>query len=78
MSSPASALGFRDVLKTPAVKRLWIAQVVSIFGDFLAVFAVAGVWSGGREMITERTSLDARATDGNQFFDKSLHFLPIK
>ena len=43
MSSPASALGFRDVLKTPAVKRLWIAQIVSIFGDFLAVFAVFSV-----------------------------------
>ena len=43
MSSPASTLGFRDVLKTPAVKRLWIAQIVSIFGDFLAVFAVISV-----------------------------------
>lgn len=43
MSSPASTLGFRDVLKTPAVKRLWIAQIVSIFGDFLAVFAVFSV-----------------------------------
>ena len=43
MSSPASVLGFRDVLKTPAVKRLWIAQIVSIFGDFLAVFAVISV-----------------------------------
>lgn len=43
MSSPASTLGFRDVLKTPAVQRLWIAQIVSIFGDFLAVFAVISV-----------------------------------
>ena len=43
MSTPASTLGFRDVLKTPAVKRLWIAQIVSIFGDFLAVFAVFSV-----------------------------------
>jgi MFS transporter, DHA3 family, macrolide efflux protein len=43
MSSPASTLGFRDVLKSPAVKRLWIAQIVSIFGDFLAVFAVISV-----------------------------------
>src|SRR5215475_7923286 len=40
MASPASALGFGDVLKTPAVKRLWIAQLVSVFGDFLAIFAV--------------------------------------
>ena len=43
MSSPTPILGFRDVLKTPAVKRLWIAQIVSIFGDFLAVFAVISV-----------------------------------
>jgi DHA3 family macrolide efflux protein-like MFS transporter len=43
MSSPASTLGFRDVLKNPSVKRLWIAQIVSIFGDFLAIFAVFSV-----------------------------------
>jgi len=43
MSSPPSSLGFRDVLKSPEVKRLWTAQVVSIFGDFLAVFAVFSV-----------------------------------
>jgi len=43
MSSPTSTLGFGDVLKTPAVKRLWIAQLVSVFGDFLAIFAVISV-----------------------------------
>src|SRR5258705_2409370 len=45
MASPASTstLGFRDVLKTPAVKRLWIAQIVSVFGDFLAIFAIFSV-----------------------------------
>jgi predicted MFS family arabinose efflux permease len=43
MASPASALGFGDVLKTPALKRLWIAQLVSVFGDFLAIFAVFSV-----------------------------------
>lgn len=43
MSTPAPSLGFRDVLKTPAVKRLWLAQAVSIFGDFQAVFAVFAV-----------------------------------
>jgi MFS transporter, DHA3 family, macrolide efflux protein len=40
MSTPATALSFRDVLSIPAVKRLWIAQIVSVFGDFLALFAV--------------------------------------
>jgi MFS family permease len=43
MASPSSTLGFGDVLKTPAVKRLWIAQLVSVFGDFLAIFAVFSV-----------------------------------
>src|SRR5262245_60723382 len=33
-------LSFREVLRERAVRRLWIAQIVSIFGDFLAVFAV--------------------------------------
>src|SRR2546429_8005841 len=43
MASPTSTLGFAGVLKTPAVKRLWIAQLVSVFGDFLAIFAVFSV-----------------------------------
>jgi DHA3 family macrolide efflux protein-like MFS transporter len=42
-STPSSTLGFREVLQTPAIKRLWIAQIVSIFGDFLAIFAVISV-----------------------------------
>jgi DHA3 family macrolide efflux protein-like MFS transporter len=40
MTSQATALSFRDVLQIRTVKRLWIAQIVSVFGDFLAVFAV--------------------------------------
>jgi MFS family permease len=43
MASPASTLGLGDVLKTPAVRRLWIAQLISVFGDFLAIFAVFSV-----------------------------------
>ena len=43
MATPASTLGFRDVLQHSAVKRLWIAQLVSVFGDILAVFAIYGV-----------------------------------
>jgi MFS transporter, DHA3 family, macrolide efflux protein len=43
MTSATSTLGFRDVLRTPAVKRLWIAQLVSVFGDFLAIFAIFSV-----------------------------------
>ena len=40
MVSPAPPLTFRDVLKIRSVRRLWLAQLVSIFGDFLAIFAV--------------------------------------
>jgi len=40
MASPAPQLTFRDVLKIHSVRRLWLAQLVSIFGDFLAIFAV--------------------------------------
>lgn len=40
MASPTPQLTFRDVLKIRPVRRLWFAQLVSIFGDFLAIFAV--------------------------------------
>jgi MFS family permease len=40
MASPAPQLTFRDVLKIRSVRTLWLAQLVSIFGDFLAIFAV--------------------------------------
>ena len=43
MSTPAPQLGFGDVLKDRSIKRLWIAQIVSVFGDFLAVFAIFAV-----------------------------------
>jgi MFS family permease len=43
MASPTPQLGFREVLSIRSVRRLWIAQLVSIFGDFLAVFAVFSV-----------------------------------
>lgn len=40
MTPPAPNLTIRDVLRMRAVRRLWMAQIVSIFGDFLAIFAV--------------------------------------
>src|SRR5436309_2339938 len=43
MASPSASLGFRDVLRITAVRRLWLAQIVSIFGEFLAVFAIFSV-----------------------------------
>jgi MFS transporter, DHA3 family, macrolide efflux protein len=40
MTSESKQLSFREVLAIRPVRQLWIAQVVSIFGDFLALFAV--------------------------------------
>ena len=42
-STPATPLSFSDVLRLRPVRRLWIAQIVSVFGDFLAVFAIIAV-----------------------------------
>ena len=36
-------LSMAAVLRIPAMRRLWYAQLVSVFGDFLALFAVIGV-----------------------------------
>ncbi len=40
MAARAPQMTIREVLKLKPVRRLWAAQVVSVFGDFLAVFAV--------------------------------------
>src|SRR5580658_6423156 len=36
-------LSMREVLRITTMRRLWYAQIVSAFGDFLALFAVIGV-----------------------------------
>jgi len=36
-------LSMGDVLRVPMMRRLWYAQIISVFGDFLALFAVIGV-----------------------------------
>lgn len=36
---------FRDVLRIDVMRRVWYAQIVSLFGDFLALFAVIAVVS---------------------------------
>ncbi len=38
-------LTFREVLKIGALRRLWMAQIVSVFGDFLAIYAIFSVVS---------------------------------
>src|SRR5579885_1472029 len=45
MSTQPAALSFREVLKVQALRRLWIGQIVSIFGDFIAIFAVLDIIS---------------------------------
>jgi MFS transporter, DHA3 family, macrolide efflux protein len=38
-----AAMSMRDVLRITTLRRLWYAQTISIFGDFLALFAVIAV-----------------------------------
>jgi DHA3 family macrolide efflux protein-like MFS transporter len=42
---PAVPMSFRDVLRIVVMRRVWYAQLVSLFGDFLALFAVIAVVS---------------------------------
>ena len=44
-TAPVSPLTFRDVLRIDVIRRIWYAQLVSLFGDFLALFAVIAVVS---------------------------------
>src|SRR5215212_4800639 len=44
-SAPPIPLSFSDVLRITVMRRVWYAQVVSLFGDFLALFAVIAVVS---------------------------------
>src|SRR5919204_2176236 len=41
----AAPMSFRDVLRIDVMRRVWYAQIVSLFGDFLALFAVIAVVS---------------------------------
>jgi len=40
MDAAMEQLSFRKVMQIPAFRRLWLGQLVSLFGDFLALFAV--------------------------------------
>src|SRR6266849_1150551 len=44
-TAPPAPMTFRDVLRIDVLRRVWYAQVVSLFGDFLALFAVIAVVS---------------------------------
>jgi MFS family permease len=42
---PPTPMSFRDVLRIDVMRRVWYAQVISLFGDWLALFAVIAVVS---------------------------------
>src|SRR5216683_2630827 len=42
-TAPPAPMTFRDVLRIDVMRRVWYAQVISLFGDFLALFAVIAV-----------------------------------
>jgi len=44
-AAPPAPMTFRDVLGIDVMRRVWYAQLVSLFGDFLALFAVIAVVS---------------------------------
>ncbi len=44
-TSSTTALSFGAVLRLRTMRRIWYAQIVSVFGDFLAIFAVISVVS---------------------------------
>src|SRR5206468_7871276 len=43
--TPPAPMTFSEVLRIDVMRRVWYAQVVSLFGDFLALFAVIAVVS---------------------------------
>ena len=55
-TTPPAPLSLRDVLKIPGFRTLWFAQVVSILGDFLAIFGVISLisfrWHGTPLQVT--------------------------
>ena len=43
--SPSAPMSFADVLRIDVMRRVWYAQMISLFGDWLALFAVIAVVS---------------------------------
>ena len=56
MSTPPGAPSFADAFRHPPFRRLWTGQVVSLFGDFIALFAVISLisfrWKGTAAQVT--------------------------
>ncbi len=45
VTAAPAPMTFRDVLRIDVMRRVWYAQMVSLFGDFLAIYAVISVIS---------------------------------
>src|SRR5258708_39747886 len=43
--SPSAPMSFAAVLRIDVMRRVWYAQMISLFGDWLALFAVIAVVS---------------------------------
>src|SRR5437588_6452319 len=56
MATPATPFSLKDILRQKPFRRLWMAQFVSIFGDFLALFGVISLitfrWHGNAVQVT--------------------------
>ncbi len=63
---PPVPLSMAAVLRLPVLRRLWYAQIISVFGDFLALFAVISV-------LTFQLHANARQVTGVQI----AYLLPI-
>ena len=57
MDTQTPSLTFREVFAVAPFRRLWLAQVVSIFGDFLAIYAVFSIVSFRMHGTPEQVSL---------------------
>src|SRR5262249_46616292 len=44
-AAPPAPMSFKDVLGLTVMRRVWFAQVISLLGDFLALFAVVSLVS---------------------------------
>jgi MFS family permease len=45
MNQKETIMSFREVMRIPGIRRMWTGQLVSITGDFLAIFAVLSITS---------------------------------
>src|SRR5436309_15450178 len=56
MATPATPFSLKDILRQKPFRRLWMAQFVSIFGDFLALFGIISLitfrWHGNPVQVT--------------------------